>query len=133
MTPIGTGIVLAALIGSQPTDIAEQSQLLAAAGAPVKEMLGKPPVLVARQLNRQGGWAFLFADMQQQDGSPYDYAGTVKAEAARRGAVSRAYAALLRRDNGVWRVVACVIGPTDVAWEGWAAKYDVPAALFAFD
>lgn len=133
MTLIGTGIVLAALAGSQSLDAAERDQLLAAAREPVEETLGKPPVLVTRELNSEGQWAFLFADLQQQDGTSYDYSGTVKAEAARRGVVSHAYAALLRRDENGWRVVECVIGPTDVAWEGWGRKYNLPASLFAFD
>ena len=125
-------MVLEARTGSQSLDAAEQDQLLAAARAAVEEALGKPPVLVARVLNKDGRWAFLFTDLQQQDGIPYDYSGTVKAEAARRGAVSHAYAALLRWGESGWRVVECVIGPTDVAWEGWARKYNLSVSLFAF-
>lgn len=125
--------VIMALTTSQPLGETDRSALLDAARVPVAETLGKPPVFAVRQLNHEGDWAFLFADMQQQGGAPYDYSGTAKAEAARRGAVSHAYAALLRRDARGWRVVECVIGPTDLAWEGWAAKYEVPAALFAFD
>lgn len=115
-------------------DSVERSAILDAARIPVVEEFGKPPVLVIRQLNRQGEWAFLFADMQQGGGAPFDYGGTRKAEAARQGFVSRSYAALLRKaEGGRWRVVEAAIGPTDAAWEGWAMKYDVSASLFAFD
>jgi hypothetical protein len=117
----------------QAVDSAERNTILDAARIPVVEELGKPPVFVVRQLNRDGEWVFLFADMQQQGGAPFDYGGTRKAEAARQGFVSRSYAALLRKGEGGWRVVEAAIGPTDAAWEGWATKYGVPSALFAFD
>lgn len=117
----------------ETVDSADRNAILDAARIPVVEELGKPPVLVVRQLNRDGEWAFLFADMQQQGGAPFDYGGTRKAEAARQGFVSRSYAALLRKRESGWHVVEAAIGPTDLAWEGWAAKYGVPAKLFAFD
>jgi len=130
---VDSGAVMTAVVQAQAMDEAERSALLDAARVPVSEALGKPPVFVVRQLNRDGDWAFLFADMQQQGGAPYDYSGTAKAEAARVGVVSRAYAALLRRDPRGWRVVECAIGPTDAAWSGWPAKYGAPERLFAFD
>ena len=119
-------------VAGQVVDSEDRSALLDAARVPVSETLGRPPVFAVRQLNRKEDWAFLFADMQQRGGAPYDYSGTAKAEAARRGLVSRVYAALLRRDTNGWRVVECAIGPTDVAWSGWAAKYGVPESLFLF-
>ena len=120
-------------MSSQGVPDAERNAILDAARIPVVEELGKPPVFVVRQLNREGEWTFLFADMQQAGGAPFDYGGTRKAEAARQGFVSRSYAALLRKGENGWRVVEAAIGPTDAAWEGWAEKYDVPVSLFAFD
>ena len=121
------------LAAVQTITSADRNAILDAARIPVVEELGKPPVFVVRQLNRDGEWAFLFADMQQAGGAPFDYGGTRKAEAARQGYVSRSYAALLRKGEGGWRVVEATIGPTDAAWEGWPVKYGVPATLFAFD
>lgn len=126
------GLVMMSATVQVVTD-ADRNAILDAARIPVVEELGKPPVFVVRQLNRDGKWAFLFADMQQQGGAPFDYGGTRKAEAARQGYVSRSYAALLRKGEAGWRVVEAAIGPTDAAWEGWPAKYGVPASLFAFD
>lgn len=117
----------------ETVDSAERNAILDAARIPVVEELGKPPLLVVRQLNRDGEWVFLFANMQQHGGVPFDYGGTRKAEAARQGFVSHSYAALLRKGEGGWRVIEAAIGPTDAAWEGWAAKYGVPAKLFAFE
>jgi hypothetical protein len=112
---------------------ADRAAILDAARRPVAEELGRPPLFVVKTLRRDGDWAFLFADMQAAGGKPFDYAGTKKAEAARRGLVSHAYAALLRRQNGRWQVVEAAIGLTDVAWEGWAAKHGAPPSVFAFD
>lgn len=111
-------------------DDAERSALLDAARLPVSEQMGKPPLFVVRQLNTDGAWAFLFADMQQRHGVPYDFSGTPKSEAARHGAVSRKYVALLRKGETDWQVIACAIGPTGVVWESWPEKYRLPQSLF---
>lgn len=126
-----TGMIVA-VASTHLVDTADRTAILDAARIPVAEELGKPPVFIVRQLNREGEWAFMFADMQQQGGQPFDYSGTRKAEAARRGLVSKSYAALLRKTDRGWRVVEAAIGPTDVAWEGWPAKYGVPGTLFVF-
>ncbi len=112
---------------------ADRAAILDAARRPVAEELGRPPLFVVKTLNRDRDWAFLFADMQAAAGKPFDYTGTKKAEAARRGLVSHAYAALLRRQGARWQVVEAAIGPTDVAWEGWAAKHGAPTSLFTLD
>lgn len=126
-----TGMIVA-VASTHLVDTADRTAILDAARIPVAEELGKPPLFAVRQLNREGEWAFLFADMQQQGGQPFDYSGTRKAEAARRGLVSKSYAALLRKTDRGWRVVEAAIGPTDVAWEGWPAKYGLPEGLFVF-
>jgi hypothetical protein len=33
--------------------------------------------------------------------------------------------ALLKRENGQWRVLAHAIGPTDVAWSDWPERFGV--------
>ena len=112
-------------------DHALRAALLDAARAPVAQALGKPILFKVRQLRTAGRWAFLLADMEERGGAPLSYAGTPQAEAAEQGMMSRVYAALLRKDGAVWTVVDHAIGPTDVAWEGWGAKYGAPHALFA--
>ncbi|WP_404335001.1 hypothetical protein AB2M62_14960 [Sphingomonas sp. MMS12-HWE2-04] len=109
---------------------AERAAILDAARTPVSEALGKPVLFKVDALHHAGDWAFLRAEMQERGGAPVDYAGTSKAEAAREGMVSRVYAALLRRTGGRWKVVECAIGPTDVAWAGWAQHHGAPAAIF---
>ncbi len=111
-------------------DQSTRAALLDAARAPATKELGKAPKFVVEQLRRDGEWAFLLATMQDADGKPFDYRGTHLAEAAQQGFVSRTYAALLRRGSDGWHVVVKAIGPSDVAWEGWAKQYGAPAGLF---
>jgi len=104
--------------------------IIDAARVPVTETLRKSVRFKVEQLKAVGDWAFLYADMQDDQGRPVSYQGTELADAAAHGAVSRAYAALLRRSDGRWTVVAKAIGPTDVAWAGWAREFGAPAELF---
>lgn len=110
---------------------AARAAILDAARAPAEADLGKPVRFVVTRLERRGDWAFLLADMQNPHGRPVDFAGSKLAEAAREGMVSHSYAALLRLKGGRWTVVDHATGPTDVAWEGWAADHGAPAELFA--
>lgn len=128
---IVAGVLL--MVASAAADVSDpdlRSALLDTARAPVSSRLGKTPVFKVNRLVREGDWAFLLADMQQAGGRPLDYAGTPLAEDAREGAVSNAYAALMRRDGDGWTVVATAIGPGDVAWADWSKRYGAPAQLF---
>ena len=126
------GVLLMAAAGGA-ADVSDpdlRSALLDTARAPVSAKLGKTPVFKVNRLVREGDWAFLLADMQEAGGRALDYAGTPLAADAKEGAVSNAYAALLKRDGSGWTVVATAIGPGDVAWAGWSGKYGAPAKLF---
>lgn len=131
---VAAAVAVAAAAGAHGmTDQDARAALLAAARAPVRAALGKAPKFQVDQLKRDGDWAFLLATMQEADGRPFDFAGTKLADAARHGAVSRTYAALLRHKAGGWEVVAKAIGPSDVAWEDWPQRYGAPASLFSGD
>jgi hypothetical protein len=82
-------------------------------------------------LNVVDDWAFLFADLRDAHGAPYDYTGSALEAVAAAGGVSHTYAGLLRMKAGEWQMVVQAIGPTDVAWEPWAARYGAPEAVFA--
>ena len=121
---------MAAAAATAPVDAGTRRAILDGARVPVAAKLGKPVLFRVAHLGRSGNWAFLRADMEGPGGKPIDYAGTDLAEAARHGAMSRVYAALLRREGDRWTVVAHAIGPSDVAWEDWATRYGAPAAVF---
>ncbi|MBP7451409.1 MAG: hypothetical protein KA914_01305 [Ottowia sp.] len=86
--------------------------------------------LVPDRIQRQGAWAFVTAHLRDAAGQRFDYAGTPLHTAAQSGGVSSLCAALLRRDGDGWQLVDIAVGPTDVAWEPWAATHKAPAGLF---
>ena len=62
-----------------------------------------------------------------------DYTGTPFTEAAANGGKSRIYAGLSSDSSAggdPWTRVDSVVGPTDVAWGGWAGRYKAPPELF---
>jgi len=99
----------------------------------IDKEIGRTVQFVVERLAIQGEWAFLYAHMQASDGGPVDYARTPMAEAAEAGFVSQVYAGLLEKEDGQWVVRAQAIGPTDMAWQPWAADYGAPEALFKLD
>lgn len=109
---------------------AERQVILDAARAPVAARLGRAVRFKPQRLERRGDWAFLLAAMQDERGRPLSYEGTPLAEAERMGMLSKDCAILLRNRGGRWTVVDSAVGPTDVAWEDWAAKHGAPATLF---
>ena len=86
--------------------------------------------LVPDRIQRQGAWVFVTAHLRDAAGQRFDYAGTPLHTAAQNGGVSSLCAALLRRDGDRWQLVDIAVGPTDVAWEPWAATHKAPAELF---
>lgn len=111
---------------------AEGSQIVESATADLTGQLGKPASLAVKAITAEGPWAFVYAKFQGVDGAPFDFAGTPFAEAAANGAKSRVYAGLFTSGDGAgaWTRVDSAVGPTDVAWGGWAAKYSAPADVF---
>lgn len=109
---------------------AEAQAILKPALADLVSALGKPAQLDVSSLRVSGEWAFLYASIQTPGGQPIDYKDTPFAEAAEAGMKSRAYAALLRGQATGWKLVTSSVGPTDVAWQPWAAEYGAPAAIF---
>ena len=115
---------------SPPSGSAERVAILDAARKPAVDELGKPVQFVVKQIDVLEPWAFLHARMQSPGGQTIDYADTRYADAAAHGHKSSSYAALLKRQDDRWTVVAYSVGPTDVAWIGWAHEYGAPPALF---
>jgi hypothetical protein len=112
-----------AALAATPQGAARRA-LLDAARGPAEAGAGRAVRFVVTALNHEGAWAFLYATMQRPDGGRLRLGGEA-------GVPSDDYAALLRREGGGWRVVAHVVGPTDVAWEDWGRRYGAPAAVFA--
>jgi hypothetical protein len=118
-------------LAAQPmADPAQRAAILDAARASVVAALRKPVLFKVRQLRREGDWAFLLADMEERGGGALDYRDTPMSGPAAQGYLSRRYAALLRRKDDGWMVADKAIGPSDVAWTGWAKAHGAPPAIF---
>lgn len=115
----------------QPDD-ADYAPLLALAQPRAEQAVGLPLRLQVDRLDRQGDWAFLLSRMRAPDGNRIDWKRTDYAEQAAAGAMSERYAALFRRDDGQWRLIAQAVAPGDVAWETWPREHGAPASLFGY-
>lgn len=116
--------------GAAATPADDRRLLLDAARKPAETVLARKVWLKEKSVRTSGDWAFVLAELQGADGRPIDYHGTPKAQQAEAGFLSKDYVALLRRQDGKWRVVKDAIGPTDVVWEGWSQEFGAPADLF---
>lgn len=118
-----------------PGMTADQAQTdpLAIALTPVlSEDIGAPVTLSVQLSTMEGDWGWIVAQPWTTDGAQIDWSQTRYAERATEGVLdgNGTTYALPRRENGQWRVVEHAVGPTDVAWAGWAAEHGAPEALF---
>lgn len=112
---------------------------LNAATEPLRQTFGERVRLDIERFERLGRFVFLKGRLRATDGGKI-YAGTSFEQAAEVGHKSNVYVALLRHsaqnygdnDPKYWQLIDHHIGPTDVAWDGWAAKHDAPEELFGY-
>lgn len=120
---------------SSPGSVAEATtDPLALAAAPaISTAIGVPVALHPSISRTDGEWGWLIAQPWTPEGAAIDWSQTQYAQRAADGALDgdgTTYV-LLRQQNGQWTVVASAVGPTDVAWAGWAQQYGAPESLFA--
>lgn len=113
-------------------DQAQTDPLAIALTPALSEDIGAPVSLSVQVSTMDGDWGWIVAQPWTTDGTQIDWSQTRYAERAREGVLdgNGTTYALLRRENGQWRVVEHAVGPTDVAWAGWAEEHGAPAALF---
>ncbi len=110
---------------------AASDALLAALTPAIAAEIGQPVRLEVTTVRVQDDWAWVSVQTLQPDGSPIDWTTTALASRFENGAMDEsggAYA-LLRNENGAWRLVTHVVAPTDVAWLAWPAEHGAPEAL----
>jgi hypothetical protein len=97
---------------------------------PLEKELKQRVVFRIRRLKVQNGWAFLEGVPQQPDGKPVNYRNTRHQTAIEAGAFDDGILALLRKEEGAWRVVVYDIGSTDYPAPSWQQKYKAPPGIF---
>ena len=109
---------------------AERTAIFNTLRVPVEKNLKQKVQFVAQTLNVQGNWAFIFGDLQNSAGGEPNYKGTEYQESIDAGMFDSNFQALLRKQNGKWRVVKYQIGCTDVCWIPWVEEFKAPKAIF---
>ncbi|GAM99610.1 hypothetical protein U91I_03264 [alpha proteobacterium U9-1i] len=109
----------------------EDAAILSALTPVLTAEIGAPLRLEITQLNVQDEWAWIAVQPLQPDGAAIVWSTTALADRYENGAMDESGAAyaLLKLENGAWRIVTHVIAPTDVAWLSWPADYGAPASL----
>jgi hypothetical protein len=109
-----------------------QTDPLALALTPVlAENIERPISLSVQTSTMDGDWGWIVAQPWTADGTQIDWSQTPYAERAREGVLdgNGVTYALLKREDGQWRVVEFAVGPTDVPWIEWAERHGAPASL----
>jgi len=120
---------------SAPMDVGRddprRKALLDALRPSIEADLGQALIFEVQTLRESGGSAFAAVSPRTPDGTPVDFAKTRHAQRLEDGVLDgdTVYAILQHRD-GRWQVQEYVVGPTDVAWAGWAQDYGAPEAIF---
>lgn len=109
----------------------ERDAMLAVLAPAVAAEIGAPVTFTVETKRTQGEWGWLVAHPWTPDGAQIDWSTTRYAERAREGMLDGGGTtyALLKRENGQWRVVEVAVGPTDVAYADWPQRHGAPAPL----
>jgi len=116
---------------SAPSPEMESQALLDALTPVVEADLGQAVSFTIDTVRVQNEWAWLVVQPQAPSGGAIDWTRTEYADQSLEGALDGGGTtyALLKRENGSWRVLDFVIGPTDVAYADWPAKHGAPAEI----
>jgi hypothetical protein len=110
----------------------ERKAIMDALRVPVEKDLKQKVLFKVDTLRVLNGWAFLGGMPLQKNGKNIDYRKTKYRDALEADAFDDSIYALLKKGAKGWSVKAFVIGPTDVAWEGWDKEFGAPRAIFGF-
>jgi hypothetical protein len=109
---------------------AERTAIFNTLRIPIEKKLKQKVQFVPQTFNVQGNWAFIFGTLQDSKGGEPNYKGTEYQAAIDAGMFDSNFQALLRKQNGNWRVVTYEIGCTDVCWIPWIKEFKAPKAIF---
>jgi hypothetical protein len=109
----------------------ERDAMTAALAPRVEAEIGRSVSFSVTTMHTESNWGWLVAQPWTPDGARIDWSQTRYAERAAEGMLDGGGTtyALLKRENGAWRVVDFAVGPTDVAWADWPQRHGAPASL----
>jgi hypothetical protein len=124
------------------TTLAAAAQMTPPRGSPLRAQLmdtlrptvmaeiGGPIEFVVTDLRVMSPWAYAYVRPQRPGGIPIDWNRTKYRQDMAQGTMSDGVMALLRHDGARWQIVEYMIGPSDVAWDGWRQERRLPRELF---
>jgi hypothetical protein len=107
-----------------------RAELMDALRPTISAEIGGPIEFVVTDLRVMPPWAYAYVRPQRPGGAPIDWSRTKFREDMASGTMSDGVMALLRREGAGWRIIEYVIGPSDVAWDGWRQERGLPRRLF---
>lgn len=111
-------LLLGACSPAEP-ESGDRNEVVATVLARIEADLGKPVKFDVKTFNSADGWALVDGQLQDTNGQPVA------------GVTSPRYNGLLKKTGAKWTILESAIGPTDVQWAGWKAKYpDAPAQIW---
>lgn len=96
---------------------------------PAQKDFGRSVIFKVDQLRVAGDWAFARVTPTLPNGDEIDYRKTHYREQVESGAFDPMGEALLRRQDGKWKVLEWAFGGTDVPSAAWGDKYRMPKSL----
>jgi len=107
----------------------ERKAIMDVLRVPCEKDLGRKVIFRVQHLRVSGDWAFARVVPLQPDGKEIDYSRTKYREDASEGVFDAEGEALLRRQDGAWKVLEWRFGATDTEIDLWLEKYRMPRAL----
>ena len=91
------------------------------------------PKLVVKELWTKNGFAYFIGQVKNENGKEIDFTKTVYKDEVEAGVFDGdGTNALLKKTGNKWKVLAFVIGPTDVPWGCWWKEFKAPKDIFDY-
>ena len=107
----------------------ERKEIMDVLRVPCERDLGQKVIFRVQHLRVIGEWALARVVPIRPDGSNIDYSKTKYREENAGGAFDGEGEALLRRSEGMWKLLEWRFGASDTEVPEWLEKYHAPSAL----
>ena len=91
------------------------------------------PKMVVKELWVKNGFAYFIGQVKNESGKNIDFKKTVYKDEVEAGVFDGdGTNALLKKTGSKWKVLAVVIGPSDVPWGCWWKEFKAPKDIFDY-
>ena len=112
---------------------ADRKEIVEALKQKVQPDLKQKPKLVIKELWVKNGFAYFIGQVKAANGKEINFRKTVYKDQVEAGIFDGdGTNALLKKTGAKWKVLAFVIGPTDVPWGCWWKEFKAPKDIFDY-